>query len=87
LRGYHPLYNRLKAGMSGTLQVGAKIQWKWGPGVGDGTIQERFERRVQRTIKGAKVVKNGSAENPAFLIRQADGDEVLKLGSELSAAQ
>jgi hypothetical protein len=46
--------------------------------------QESFARRVQRTLKGAKVVKNGSAENPALLIRQQDGDRVLKLRSELT---
>lgn len=65
-------------------RVGAKVTWHWGQGTAEGKIVERFERRVQRTIKGAKVVKNGSAENPAFLVEQADGARALKLGSELS---
>jgi hypothetical protein len=64
--------------------VGAKVRWKWGSGTAEGKVEERFERRVQRTIKGAKVVKNGSKENPAILIRQDDGGKVLKLVSELS---
>ena len=66
------------------LRIGGKASWKWGNGTAQGTIKDRYERRVQRTIKGAKVVKNGSADNPAFLIEQEDGDQVLKLSSELS---
>lgn len=64
-------------------RVGSKVSWKWGSGTAEGRIEERFERRVQRTIKGAKVVKNGTSDNPAFLIRQEDGGKVLKLRSEL----
>ena len=62
------------------------VRWTWGEGRGEGRIVERFERRVQRTILGARVVKNGSADNPAFLIRQEDEDTALKLGSELFRA-
>ena len=48
-------------------------------------MTEKFERRVQRTIKGTGVVKNGTAENPAYLIEQEGGRKVLKRGSELQA--
>lgn len=64
--------------------VGAKVSWKWGSGRAEGKVQERFERRVQRTLKGSRIVKNGSKENPAVLIVQDDGAKVLKLESELS---
>jgi hypothetical protein len=64
--------------------VGTKVAWKWGSGTAEGKVEDRFERRVQRTIKGAKVVKNGSRENPAVLIGQKGGGKVLKLESELS---
>ncbi len=64
-------------------KIGSKVSWAWGGGTAHGTIKDRFERRVQRTIKGSKIVKNGSADNPVFLIEQEDGDKVLKLGSEL----
>lgn len=64
---------------------GDPVRWSWGKGTGSGRIAERFERRVQRTIKGARIVRNGSPEDSAFLIRQDDGDTVLKLGSELVA--
>ena len=72
--------------MAKKAKVGSEVSWNWGSGTGTGEVQERFERRVQRTIKGTKVVKNGSSDNPAVLIRQADGDLVLKLESELQSA-
>jgi hypothetical protein len=72
--------------MAASFRKGQKVQWNWGSGTAEGTIRERFERRVERTIKGSKIVRNGTSANPAFLIEQDDGDEVLKEASELSAA-
>ncbi|MFV0623553.1 DUF2945 domain-containing protein [Sphingomonas sp. ac-8] len=69
--------------MSNSYAKGASVSWKWGTGTAHGKIEEKFERRVQRTIKGSKIVKNGTKENPAYLIVQEDGGKVLKEGSEL----
>jgi hypothetical protein len=65
--------------------VGETVRWKWGAGTAEGEVEERFERRVQRTLMGSKVVRRGSAETPALLIRQSNGARVLKLASELIA--
>jgi hypothetical protein len=70
--------------MAGTFRSGERVRWNWGSGHAEAKVVDRFERRVQRTIKGTKVVKNGSAKNPAFLLRQQDGGRVLKLSSELT---
>lgn len=70
--------------MSDRYKKGDTVEWKWGQGSAKGKVEERFERRVQRTIKGSKIVKNGTKDNPAYLIEQKDGDRVLKRGSELS---
>lgn len=72
--------------MSNSYRKGANVSWNWGSGTAKGKIEERFDRRVQRTLKGSKVVKNGTAENPAYLIEQEDGTKLLKRGSELSSA-
>lgn len=72
--------------MSSSFHKGQRVQWNWGTGIGRGKIAERFDRHVERTIEGKKVSRNGSAENPAYLIRQEDGGEVLKLESELEPA-
>ncbi len=69
-----------------SFRQGQKVRWQWGGGSADGKIVERFERRVQRTLKGSKIVRNGSKSNPAYLVEQSDGDKVLKLGSELDEA-
>ncbi len=66
------------------FRKGQRVSWSWGSGSAEGTVADRFERRVQRTIKGTKVVRSGSKDNPALLIEQEDGGRVLKLGSELS---
>ncbi len=63
---------------------GAKVKWRWGANEAHGEIVESFERRVSRTLKGEKVVRNADVDEPAYLIRQADGDRVLKSHSELS---
>jgi hypothetical protein len=65
---------------------GAEVSWNWAGNDAFGKVSERFERPVQRTLKGSKIKKNGSKENPAYLITQDDGDKVLKLGSELKEA-
>ena len=70
--------------MAGTLAKGTKVSWTWGEGTAHGTIAERFERRVSRTIKGKRIVRNGTAEDPALLIEQADGGRVLKRASVVS---
>ena len=69
--------------MGDRFHKGQKVRWNWGDATADGVIEDSFERRVQRTLKGTKVVRNGTKDNPAYLIKQDDGDRVLKLGSEL----
>lgn len=71
--------------MSNAFRKGQAVKWEWGQGTAKGKVADKFTRRVQRTIKGSKVVKNGTEDNPAYLVEQEDGDQVLKRGSELSA--
>lgn len=71
---------------SNSFQTKQHVEWNWGNGTASGQIIERFEREVTRTLKGSEVTRKGDEDNPAYLIEQDDGAEVLKLGSELSAA-
>lgn len=71
--------------MSGFRQ-GSAVKWKFGAGEATGTVLEVIEKRVSRTIKGKRITRNGTADNPAVLLEQADGDRVLKLSSELERA-
>ena len=70
---------------SNSFQTNQYVKWNWGNGEATGQIEERFEREVTRTIEGNEVTRDGSEDNPAYLIKQEDGDKVLKLGSELQA--
>lgn len=73
--------------MSNSFRKGQSVEWHWGSGTATGKIEDRFERDVTRTLKGAEVTRKGTSDDPAYLIKQEDGAEVLKLGSELSAAK
>ena len=68
-----------------SFQSDQYVQWDWGNGTAKGQIKERFEREVTRTLQGSEITRNGSQDDPAYLIKQDDGDEVLKRGSELQA--
>ena len=70
---------------SNSFRTSQYVEWNWGNGTACGQIDERFERKVTRTIEGSEITRNGSEDNPAYLIKQEDGGTVLKLGSELSA--
>ena len=59
------------------------VEWNWGPGKASGRVQEVFCDRVTRTIKGSEITRDASSDNPAYLIKQDDGDRVLKSHSEL----
>ena len=71
--------------MSG-ISKGTKVKWDWGQGTATGEVTERFTKSVTRTLKGSEVTRNGSDDDPALLIEQDDGDEVLKLSSEVDKA-
>lgn len=67
-----------------TFRKGDPVTWNWGSGTAKGTVTEVFTEKVTRRIKGKSITRNASAEEPAYLIRQEDGDRVLKSASELS---
>ena len=72
---------------SNSFQSDQYVKWDWGNGTAKGQITERFEREVTRTLQGTEITRQGSEDNPAYLIKQDDGDEVLKLGSEIEAQE
>ena len=71
--------------MAHAFRSGQAVTWHYGTGTAYGTVVERFERRVSRTIKGARIVRVGTSKNPAYLVETDAGDRALKRGSELRA--
>ena len=62
------------------------VKWRWGNGEGKGEVREVFHQRVERQIKGSTIVRNADKDDPAYLVVQDDGDEVLKKDGELQRA-
>jgi hypothetical protein len=66
-----------------TYNKGTKVKWRWGDGYGHGEVESSFTGPVTRTIAGEDITRNGSEDNPAYYVRVDDGNNVLKLHSEL----
>jgi hypothetical protein len=62
---------------------GTKVEWDWGTGTASGKVAESFTEEVEATIKGAKIKRKATKEEPAYLVEQEDGGRVLKSHSEL----
>jgi hypothetical protein len=62
---------------------GDDVKWNWGQGQAEATVKEVHTERIERTIKGSKHTRNGTDDNPAYVLEQSNGQTVLKLHSEL----
>ncbi len=65
------------------IRVGSKVKWNWGKGTATGTVKDTFDRKITTEIKGSKITRNGEPGNKALFIQQENGNEVLKLESEV----
>lgn len=66
------------------IREGSPVSWDWGKGTAEGKVQSIHREKVTKKIKGSEVTRKGTQDNPAYLIKQEDGTEVLKLRSELN---
>lgn len=69
--------------MAHDIDIGDEVEWDWGSGTGTGTVIERFTDKVTRTIEGSEITRDASEEDPAYLLEQDDGSQVLKSTTEL----
>jgi hypothetical protein len=65
------------------FKTGQNVAWKWPPGYVTGIVQDVFIESVTREIKGKRITRHGTQENPAYLLLTKKGVNVLKLESEL----
>lgn len=70
--------------MSEAYQTNTRVSWEWGNGTAEGYVRGVFREKVTKTLKGTEVTRAGSDDDPAYLIEQEDGDQVLKLHSEIT---
>jgi hypothetical protein len=69
-----------------SIRKGTEVTWKWGSSTASGTVTEIHRSKVTRTTKGSEITRDGSDDNPAYVIEQEDGTTVLKLRSEVEQA-
>ncbi|OOQ58163.1 hypervirulence associated TUDOR domain-containing protein [Mucilaginibacter pedocola] len=65
------------------MKKGDTVHWQWGANEAEGKIEKKHTSTVTKTIKGSKVKRKASADEPAYEIKQEDGGKVLKSESEL----
>ena len=69
-----------------SIRQGTKVSWKWGSSTAEGVVKSVHHEKVTRQSKGESITRNGSDDDPAYVIEQEDGTTVLKLQSEVSRA-
>ena len=65
------------------MKKGDTVNWKWGASKAEGKIVKKHDEPVTKTIKGTKVKRKASKDEPAYEIKQENGSKVLKSESEL----
>lgn len=66
------------------IREGSKVKWQWGDGTASGEVVKIYKSDIEKTIDGSSVKREASQNSPAYLIKQEDGQEVLKSKSEVS---
>jgi hypothetical protein len=66
-----------------SIRTGTTVTWRWGTGTVEGTVVAIHPRPVVRRIKGSRITRLGTPDDPAYEIEQADGTRVLRLRSEV----
>ncbi|RJE80679.1 DUF2945 domain-containing protein [Paracoccus sp. JM45] len=68
------------------LREGTKVQWNWAGHTATGKISQIFREDVSKDINGSTIKRQASDDEPAYLIEQDDGAQVLKSRSEVTRA-
>ena len=68
------------------MRKGTQVNWKYGTGSASGKIESVHKESLTLKIKGKDITRHGSADDPALVIVQENGDKVVKLQSEVKAA-
>ena len=69
-----------------SIREGTEVTWTWGSSTASGKVSEIHRTKVTRASKGSEITRNGSDDDPAYVIEQEDGTTVLKLRSEVEQA-
>jgi hypothetical protein len=65
------------------LKIGQTVFWKWGNGFAEAEIQAIHYSTTDIETKGKTIVRHGSENNPALILKNKKGVLILKLASEV----
>lgn len=65
------------------MKKGDTVHWNWGANEAEGKIVKKHEETVTKKIKGTAVKRKASKDEPAYEIKQKNGNKVLKSETEL----
>lgn len=71
------------ATISYMIQIGSEVGWLWAGSLAIGIVQEIHPVRHEIVSKGKRIVRNGTPDDPALVIRHTKGSLVLKLSHEV----
>ncbi|MEO1138162.1 MAG: DUF2945 domain-containing protein [Pseudomonadota bacterium] len=69
--------------MTQRISIGDTVEWDWGTGTAQGKVTQIYTEKVTKSLQGAEVTRNATDDEPALLIKQKDGAEVLKSTTEV----
>lgn len=69
-----------------SLPPGARVVWSWDGRMIEGVIRKVFTHHLERTFNGATVTRPCDKRNPAYLVEQDGGSELLLNHDELRLA-
>lgn len=65
------------------ITKGTEVGWSWLGSVTTGVVLEVHHERCEIESKGKLIVRNGTHNDPALVIKHANGALVLKLAHEV----
>lgn len=65
------------------IKIETEVGWTWGNGLATGVVQEIHPNKHSIISKGKQIVRNGTINDPALVIKHPKGSLVLKLLHEV----
>lgn len=69
------------------IQIGDDVVWAWGTTQAAGQVRTILAEPSRIPLNGQMMLINASRDLPVYLIRQADGTELLKLRPQIEKAK
>jgi plastocyanin len=66
-----------------TVKPGDKVSWQYAGNTAHGTVQAVSPKKTTKTIKGKKITRNGTPDDPAVTVKSDRGGVALHDAHEL----